>query len=121
MYCTNCGNPQPEQAAFCPYCGSRIAAAMTVAPAANQTAQPNTDLNGACAAAELAALPQPGYTAPQAPPVTYPTFAWQDGYAQPGTQKQGMKKGLFITLTSVGALAALSIGMYLGVIIANAL
>lgn len=125
MYCSKCGQKRFEGAQFCQKCGSRFAEPTPPVPvqdAQNETVAafgrtgPQTMPQSGYAGADTAAMPQSGYTA-QMPPSQYATPLRQDRQEN----SRHVSKGLFITITSLCAVAALLLGIWIGTSIAGLL
>lgn len=100
-YCTNCGNPIPANAAFCPVCGQPVApASSTPASAAETLTQPETPV----AQPEKTATPAPQ---PTATPATTPTEEPAPEYIE---EPQRSRKGLIVGVTVL--VIALGVGGY---------
>ena len=72
MFCSNCGAPNPDVAAFCNKCGKPLARPVAAPPAAQPVAQPITYVMEVTPAAASGSASSPIYLAPIA---TAPTGA----------------------------------------------
>ena len=114
MFCTNCGKPIPEGAAFCPNCGAAnqhdAPQQAPVQEPVTQPVQPEPQPQAAYTAPAQPAQPEPQpqavYTAPAQP--AYPGAA-QPAYAAPVAAPAKKKTGLIVGICAGGVVVIAAI------------
>lgn len=118
MFCSKCGSPNPDNAAFCSACGSPLSAPQ---PMPTQTAAPYApapDFNPSAYAPQP--TPDP-YAQPTANPYTQPDpYAQPNPYAQPapyGYEQPAKKKKKLLPWLIVGGVAVVAIVVILIIVL----